>query len=60
MPKRKRSDGKIIPFKPKKALPRLREIEPPEMVPEALPYILRETSAILLLNQVVALGPAFK
>jgi len=48
-PRKSRRTGKVKPFRPKKANPRLAEIEPPEMVPKLLGYIRREERALDLL-----------
>jgi cytidine deaminase len=62
MPTRKRPcDGLVATFEPKRAIPRLREIEPVEMIPEVLPYIHRELNAVELLESIQEIrGPSFR
>jgi cytidine deaminase len=53
MPPRKNDDnGAVLPFKPKKALPRLRETEPGDLVPRRLGYIRREERALELFGTI--------
>lgn len=60
MPKRKDATGRVLPFDPKTAVPRLAEIEPDDMLAELQPYVRRERRALELLDGVQAdRGPRF-
>jgi deoxycytidylate deaminase len=49
---RKDDAGKVLKFRPKKARPRLTDVEPEDLRPDLLPYISRERRALELLGSV--------
>jgi cytidine deaminase len=50
MPERKRA-GKLVKFRPRRALPRIGDIEPDELRLDELPYVKREERALSLLGE---------
>jgi hypothetical protein len=62
MPDRKDHDtGKVLPFEPEVAMPRLDDIEPIEMLPELQPYVRRERRALALMGRIMdARQPRFR
>lgn len=53
MPKRK-EEGELVPFKPRRAVPRVADIEPEELRTDELPYVRREERALSLLGETQA------